>query len=137
MLGILPSNLSFSLTAARSAPRVLVAAYRVRLNLETRCIGNVREAAGADAFGTGTGLIAGGGAAGALAALPIPLGSLTEPFRPRAFAGPGAMPLTPASCASDPGTDRAASTAKVSKAALPIRRPREKIQTSCARFIVR
>jgi hypothetical protein len=41
----------------------------------------------------------GGGIAGTLAALPMPLGSLTEPFNPRAFAGPGGMPLTPASWA--------------------------------------
>ena len=98
MLGIRPSSLSFSLIAARvSEPRNLVVAYRVRFVLTTRCTWNVRDAAGADALGTGTGLIAGGGIAGTLPALPMPLGSLTEPFGPRAFAGPGGMPLTPAS----------------------------------------
>ncbi len=98
MLGILPSNRSFSLIAARvSERRNLVVAYRVRLNLEARCTGYVRDAVGVDAPGTGTGLIAGGGGAGTLAALPMPLGSLTEPFNPRAFPGPGGMPLTPAS----------------------------------------
>ena len=51
--------------------------------------------------GTGTGVMTGGGIAGTLAALTMPLGSLTEPFNPRAFAGPGGMPLTPASWAGD------------------------------------
>lgn len=43
------------------------------------------------------GVIAGGGIAGTLAAFPVPLGSLTELLSPRAFAGAGGMPLTPAS----------------------------------------
>ena len=89
MLGILPSSLSFSLTAARVSERPnLLVEYRVRFILTTRCPGNVRDAAGADAPGAGTGLIAGGGTAGTLAALPMPLGSLTEPFSPRAFQAP-------------------------------------------------
>jgi hypothetical protein len=76
--------------------------------------------------------------AGTLAALPMPLGSLTEPFSPRAFPGPGGMPLTPASWAGDlPGTASRPSTAKVSNAALPVIHPREKIETDCARFIDR
>jgi hypothetical protein len=80
-----------------------------------------------------TGLIAGGGIAGTLAALPMPLGSLTEPLSPRAFAGPGGMPLTPASWAGDlEGAARRPSTAKVRSAALPAVHPREKIETSCA-----
>ena len=142
MLGILPSSLSFSLTAARvSERRNLVVACRVRFILTTRLTGNVRDTAGADAPGTGTGLIAGGGAAGTLPALPMPLGSLTEPFSPRAFAGPGGMPLTPASCASDPGTattpsTATLSTATLSNAVLPIVHPRQKVETSCAHFIV-
>jgi hypothetical protein len=40
-----------------------------------------------------------GGGAGILAALPMPLGSLTELLRPPALPGPRGMPLTPASCA--------------------------------------
>jgi hypothetical protein len=41
----------------------------------------------------------GGGGGGTLAALPMPLGSLTELLRPPALPGPRGMPLTPASCA--------------------------------------
>jgi hypothetical protein len=68
----------------------------------------------------------GGGSAGTLAALPMPLGSLTEPLRPRAFAGPGGMPLTPASWAGDrPGAPRRQSIAKITNAAGPDIRPRE------------
>jgi hypothetical protein len=86
--------------------------------------------------GTGTGLIAGGGIAGTLAALPMPLGSLTEPLSPRAFAGPGGMPLTPASWAGDlPGAARRPNTAKVRNAVLPIVPPQERIETSCARLM--
>jgi hypothetical protein len=74
-----------------------------------------------------TGLIVGDGSACTLAALPMPLGSLTEPFSPRAFAGPGAMPLTPASWAGDlPGVTRRHRAATLT---------REKIETSCVRFI--
>jgi hypothetical protein len=47
---------------------------------------------------TGTAMLGGGGA-GTLAALPMPLGSLTELLRPPALPGPRGMPLTPASCA--------------------------------------
>jgi hypothetical protein len=73
----------------------------------------------------------GGGSAGTLAALPMPLGSLTEPLRPRAFAGPGGMPLTPASWAGDlPGAARAQNIAKITNAARPDIRPREEGQTS-------
>ena len=88
-------------------------------------------------MGTGTGLMAGGGIAGTLAALPMPLGSLTEPFNPRAFAGPGAMPLTPASWAGAlEGVARRERTATVRNAALPSIHPREKIETDCGRLIV-
>jgi hypothetical protein len=83
-----------------------------------------------------TGLIAGGGIAGTLAALPMPLGSLSEPLSPRAFAGPGGMPLTPASWAGDlEGAPRRPNTATVKNAILPAIHPREKIKTSCARFM--
>jgi hypothetical protein len=80
--------------------------------------------------GTGTGLMAGGGIAGTLAALPMPLGSLIEPLSPRAFPGPGGMPLTPASWAGDlEGATRRPRIATVSNAALPVIHPREKIET--------
>ena len=85
-----------------------------------------------------TGVIVGGGIAGTLAALPMPLGSLTEPFNPRAFAGPGGMPLTPASWAGDlEGAARRERTATPTNATLRIFRPREKIETSCACFMNR
>ena len=89
-------------------------------------------------MGMGTGLMAGGGIAGTLAALPMPLGSLTEPFCPRAFPGPGGMPLTPASWAGDlEGTARRHRTATVSNAALPVIHPRANIETRRAWLIDR
>jgi hypothetical protein len=131
------SNLSFSLTAARVAEwRDPDAASRARLVLTDRCTGNVRlVAAGPDRVGTGTGVMTGGGIAGTLAALPMPLGSLTEPFNPRAFAGPGGIPLTPASWAGA-GVASKPSTATLMNATLPIVHPREKILKDCARLIV-
>jgi hypothetical protein len=58
-----------------------------------------RPASGGAADGTvGTAMLGGGGG-GTLAALPMPLGSLTELLRPPALPGPRGMPLTPASCA--------------------------------------
>jgi hypothetical protein len=56
------------------------------------------ESGGAADGTTGTAMLGGGGA-GILAALPTPLGSLTELFKPPALPGPRGMPLTPASCA--------------------------------------
>src|ERR1700730_9464248 len=49
---------------------------------------------------TGTDMLGSGGG-WVRAALPMPLGSLTELFRPPARPGPLGMPLTPASCAKD------------------------------------
>jgi hypothetical protein len=78
----------------------------------------------------------GDGIAGTLAALPMPLGSLTEPLSPRAFAGPGGMPLTPASWAGDlPGAARTERTATPTSAALTVIHIREKIETGCARVM--
>ena len=63
----------------------------------------------------------GGGIAGTLAALPMPLGSLTEPLSPRAFAGPNGMPLTPASWAGDlDGAARRQTTATLATATWPM-----------------
>jgi hypothetical protein len=77
-----------------------------------------------DKAGGVAGAIFGGAIAGTLAALPMPLGSLTEPFSPRAFAGPGGMPLTPASWAGDPeGAASRPNTARVRNARLPIIHP--------------
>ncbi|HEY5126522.1 MAG TPA: hypothetical protein VIJ35_04370 [Bradyrhizobium sp.] len=85
-----------------------------------------------------TGVMVGGGIAGTLAALPMPLGSLTEPLSPRAFAGPGGMPLTPASWAGDlEGAARTASTATLTKAALAVVDARAKIETGCVCFMDR
>jgi hypothetical protein len=58
-----------------------------------------RPATGGAADGTAGTAMLGGGGAGILAALPMPLGSLTELLRPPALPGPRGMPLTPASCA--------------------------------------
>jgi hypothetical protein len=55
---------------------------------------------GAAADGTAGTAMLGGGGGGILAALPMPLGSLTELLRPPALPGPRGMPLTPASCAT-------------------------------------
>jgi hypothetical protein len=83
-------------------------------------------------------VIVGGGNAGTLAALPMPLGSLTEPLSPRAFAGPGGMPLTPASWAGDlAGAARRERTATPTNAARPVIRPREKIETGRVRLMNR
>src|ERR1700716_1817582 len=54
------------------------------------------ETGGATDGTTGTAMLGGGGA-GILAALPMPLGSLTELLRPPALPGPRGIPLTPAS----------------------------------------
>ena len=68
-----------------------------------------------------TGLIVGGGSDGTLAALPTPEGSLIEPLSPLTFAGPGGMPLTPASWARD-GAASSAASAPASKTILtPVR----------------
>ena len=58
-----------------------------------------RLATGGAADGTTGTAMLGGGGAGIRAALPMPLGSLTELLRPPALPGPRGIPLTPASCA--------------------------------------
>jgi hypothetical protein len=68
---------------------------------------------------TGTAMLGGGGG-GILAALPMPLGSFTELFRPPALPGPLGMPLTPASCAKDAmGAICVTENAKAKNADLP------------------
>jgi hypothetical protein len=70
--------------------------------------------------GTAGGAMLGGGGAGILAALPMPLGSLIELLRPPALPGPRGMPLTPASCAKDGAGDaRQPANAKAKKHDLP------------------
>jgi hypothetical protein len=63
------------------------------------------ETDGASDGTAGTAMLGGGGA-GILAALPMPLGSLSELLRPPALPGPRGIPLTPASCAKH-GADAA------------------------------
>jgi hypothetical protein len=87
--------------------------------------------------GTLGGVIAGGGIAGTLAALPMPLGSLTDPLRPRAFPGPGAMPLTPASWPGDLEGAARQSSATHNNDTLPIDHRQAIIETSCVRLINR
>ena len=82
-----------------------------------------------------TGVIVGGGIAGILAALPMPLGSFTEPLSPRAFAGPGGMPLTPASCAGDLAGDASRHTTMITNIARPVIRRREQVETDGARLM--
>lgn len=88
-------------------------------------------------MGTEGGLIAGGGIAGTRAALPMPLGSLTEPLRPRAFPGPGAMPLTPASWPGDLEGAAMQSSITHNNDTLPIDHWRANIEISCAHLINR
>ena len=88
MLGTLSSiGLSRSLTVARAAARrdrdgaSSVCLVRLVLAILTvRCAGKVLTTTGPDAEGGITGVMTGGGSAGILAALPMPLGSLTEPL---------------------------------------------------------
>jgi hypothetical protein len=122
-------RLSCALTAARAAARPdLDVATRVRLIFTIAGTGPLPVTIGDDTLGTGTGFRFGCGSGGTLAALPMPLGSLTEPFRPRALAGPGGMPLTPASWAGDlPEVARMERTATLSHVA----RPHEKIEIRC------
>ena len=88
-------------------------------------------------MGTAGGLIAGGGIAGTRAALPMPLGSLTEPLRPRAFPGPGAMPLTPASWPGDLEGAARQSSAAHNNDTLPIAHRQAIIETSCTVLVNR
>jgi hypothetical protein len=116
--------------AARLDPDSLANRVRLTLTMDGTAVGRVTT--GEAMLGTGTGLRSGYGSAGTLAALPIPLGSLTEPLSPRALAGPGGMPLTPASCAGDLATRaKRAMTATIGN----VRRLHEKIEGSCGWLI--
>jgi hypothetical protein len=75
------------------------------------------ETDGASDGTAGTAMLGGGGA-GILAALPMPLGSLTELLRPPALPGPRGIPLTPASCAKH-GAARQPANSKAKKHDLP------------------
>jgi hypothetical protein len=93
-----PNSLSFSLTAATEDCR-RCAVRRDGRELSVDLCGTVLVAAGGKPEGLAGGLVVGGGGGVTLAALPIPLGSLAELFRPPALPGPRGMPLTPASWA--------------------------------------
>jgi hypothetical protein len=73
--------------------------------------------------GTAGTAVLGSGGGGILAALPMPLGSLTELLRPPTLPGPRGIPLTPASpapCAKDgAGAARQPANAKAKKHDLP------------------
>jgi hypothetical protein len=84
----------------RSSRRDTRASCRVALLTIGADLEDRRLEIGGAADGTTGTAMRGGGGAGILAALPIPLGSLTELLRPPALPGPRGMPLTPASCAN-------------------------------------
>ena len=95
---------------------------RASCRLTFRTIGadleNARPETDGAADGTAGTAMLGGGGAGILAALPTPLGSLTELLRPPALPGPRGMPLTPASCAK-PGAARQLTNANAKTHDLP------------------
>jgi hypothetical protein len=123
--------------AARAAlPRCFDEAVRVRLILVARGTPTVRVTTGLETVGGNIGVIAGGDIAGTLAALPMPEGSESEPFGPRAFAGPGGIPLTPASCA---GISEGAATSPAtttSSPSVPVVHRREKIEAGFAAVMI-
>jgi hypothetical protein len=85
----------------RSSLRDARASCRLTLRTTGAGLEDRRLETGGAADGTAGTAMLGGGGAGILAALPTPLGSLTELLRPPALPGPRGMPLTPASCARD------------------------------------
>jgi hypothetical protein len=84
----------------RNSRRDVRASCRVVLLTTDAGLEDRRLTSGGAADGTAGTAMLGGGGPGILAALPTPLGSLTELLRPPALPGPRGMPLTPASCAS-------------------------------------
>jgi hypothetical protein len=98
------------LAERRNSRRDKVVARRLILTRDD-ATGETRvEAVGAAEGTTGTEMFGCGGG-GTRAALPMPLGSLTELLRPPALPGPRGIPLTPASWATA-GTARLAANAK-------------------------
>src|ERR1700733_13611443 len=83
----------------RSSRRDARASCRLTLRTIGAGLTDRRLETGGAADGTTGTAMRGGGGAGILAALPMPLGSLAELLRPPALPGPRGMPLTPASCA--------------------------------------
>jgi hypothetical protein len=83
-------------------------------------LGDRRLETGGATDGTAGTAMLGAGGGGILAALPMPLGSLTELLRPPALPGPRGIPLTPASCAKNGvGAARQPANAKAKNDDLP------------------
>jgi hypothetical protein len=104
----------------RPSRRDARASCRVALRTTGDGLDDTRLETDGAADGTvGTAMLGGGGA-GTLAALPMPLGSLTELLRPPMLPGPRGIPLTPASCARDgAGAARQLTNATAKTADLP------------------
>jgi hypothetical protein len=83
----------------RPSRRDARASCRVALRTIGADLDDTRLETDGAADGTVGTAVLGGGGADTLAALPMPLGSLTELLRPPMLPGPRGMPLTPASCA--------------------------------------
>ena len=116
--GLLRARAGARAEERRDSLRDTVAARRLILTRGLTAGATRVETIGA-AEGTAGVEMVGGGGAGILAALPMPLGSLAELFRPPALPGPR-IPLTPASCAKDFAlADRLAATARTRNADLP------------------
>jgi hypothetical protein len=81
----------------RNSRRDETALCRIGLRNIGAGLDDTRLETGGMTDGTAGTAMLGGGGAGILAALPMPLGSLTELLRPPALPGPRGIPLTPAS----------------------------------------
>lgn len=114
--GLLRARAGFRKEERRDSLRDIVAARRLIFARDV-IAGETRvETIGTADGATGT-VMLGGGGGGILAALPAPLGSLSELLRPPALPTP-LIPLTPASCAKQ-GAVRTAASAKTKNADLP------------------
>jgi hypothetical protein len=104
----------------RPSRRDARASCRVALRTTSDGLEDTRlETDGATDGTAGTAMLGGGGG-GILAALPMPLGSLSELLRPPMLPGPRGIPLTPASCARDgAGAARQLTNANAKTADLP------------------
>jgi hypothetical protein len=103
----------------RNSRRDARASCRVALRTIGPGLGDTRLETDGAADGTAGTAMLGGGGGEILAALPMPLGSLTELLRPPALPGPRGMPLTPASCASDDAAARQLANANAKNHDLP------------------
>jgi hypothetical protein len=104
----------------RNSRRDARASWRFALRTIGTGLEDVRLAIGAAADGTAGTAVLGGGGGAIRAALPMPLGSLTELLRPPTLPGPRGIPLTPASCAkAGPGAARQIANANAKPADLP------------------